>query len=101
LITDPESITCYSINGQNYDRAFQKLFETHHATVYNHAYRMTASSWHSEEIAQDVFLRVWIHREKIASIKDMESWLFIMTKRFVVDYIRKKCRQQQFYTSYK
>ncbi len=81
--------------------SYESLFAIYRQRVYDQVYAMTRSAWHAEEIVQDVFLRVWLHRSKLSSIKDMESWLFIITKRFVFDYVRKEARNRNFYSSYK
>lgn len=65
---------------------FNQLFCSHRGFVYQQAYRITRSAYHAEEIVQEVFMRVWIHREKLSAVKDMNSWLFIITKRLAFDY---------------
>jgi RNA polymerase sigma-70 factor (ECF subfamily) len=62
---------------------------------------MTRSQWHAEEIVQEVFMRVWIHRSKIHSIKDIKSWLYIITKRIVFDYVVRLSKERNFLSMYK
>jgi len=68
---------------------FDQLFHAHRSFVYQQAYRLTRSVWHAEEIVQEVFMRVWIHREKLPAITDQKSWLFIITQRLAFDYFVK------------
>lgn len=68
------------------DHHVARLFREHRHFVYQQAWRITRSGYHAEEIVQEVFMRVWIHRQKLSAIKDMNSWLFIITKRLAFDY---------------
>lgn len=77
-------------------KAFTAIFEQHRLSVYNQAYRMTRSRWHAEEIVQEVFFKVWIHRNKIEEIRDIQSWLFIITRHLVFDYIVKISEERKF-----
>ena len=56
---------------------------------------MTRSNYHAEEIVQEVFIRVWIHRKKISAIRDMRSWLFVITKRIVFDYVVRLSKEKK------
>jgi RNA polymerase sigma-70 factor (ECF subfamily) len=76
------------------DLAFTRLFTDYRGKVYNQVYGMTRSAWHAEEMVQEVFMRVWIHRDKLAGIKDMNSWLFIITKRLAFDYFVKLSKER-------
>lgn len=77
------------------------LYHTYRKKVYVQAICMTRSKWHAEEIVQEVFLKLCIHRAKLSTVKDIESWLYIVTKRIVFDYVVKISKEQSFLSSYK
>jgi RNA polymerase sigma factor (sigma-70 family) len=80
---------------------FNNIYKQYRELVYSHVFRMTHSVYHAEEIVQEVFIRVWIHRKKLESIRDIESWLFIMTKRLVFDFVVKLANLRNFLASYR
>jgi len=83
------------------DQSFTKLYNEYRVLVYEQVMRMTRSAWHAEEIVQEVFMRAWLYRNKIAAIRDIKSWLFIVTKRIIIDYVVKLSREKNFLSTYK
>lgn len=73
-----------------------------HATerdfVYHLAYRFTHCRWFAEEIRQEVFIRVWLHREKLPFVKDVRAWLNIITRRMTADFMVKRANEKRFFT---
>ena len=75
---------------------FTQLYLKYSTFVYRQVLRMTRSSWLAEELVQEVFLKAWIHREKLETIVDIKSWLFMVTKRKVVDYLIRRSRERKY-----
>jgi RNA polymerase sigma-70 factor (family 1) len=71
------------------EEAFSQIFNHYRPVVYNVAYKFLKSPVLSEEIVQDVFLKIWLKRNEMGSIKDFKSYLFIMTRNFIFDRIKK------------
>ena len=80
---------------------FTSLYNNYQNFVWQQVFSMTRSAWHADEIVQEVFMRVWIHREKLAGIKNIKSWLFIVTRRIVFDYVVRLSRKKHFLATYK
>lgn len=74
---------------------FTRLFEKYRLVVYRQAFRMTGSVWYAEEAVQEVFLRVWVYREKLVSIRNMRSWLFIVANHIVFNQLAKLSREKR------
>ena len=79
---------------------FNELYHQYKDFVYQTAYRMTRSRYHAEETVQEVFARAWRHRVKLSVIADKKSWLFIITKRIVFDYVVKLSKEKKFLSTY-
>jgi len=76
------------------ESAFYTIYSNHKDKVYRQAWRMTKSHYLAEETVQEVFIRVWLHRDRLSEIKEIASWLHIITRRFVFDHLYFTSRQQ-------
>jgi RNA polymerase sigma-70 factor, ECF subfamily len=71
------------------DRAsFGLLLEKHRASVVRFLYRMTHSSAVAEELAQEVFLRVYRARETYEPSAKFTTWLFRIATHLALNWIR-------------
>jgi RNA polymerase sigma-70 factor (family 1) len=75
------------------ERAFRHLYITYHQLLRTHVYRLTESSELADEIVQDVFLKIWNNREILAGINNFKGYLFILSKNYTIDFLRKHIRQ--------
>lgn len=57
------------------ERAFTALFNKHWDHLYNYMMRVTKSHEVSEEIVVDVFLKLWMGKELVVNIRNMEAFL--------------------------
>ncbi|WP_256012218.1 RNA polymerase sigma-70 factor [Desertivirga xinjiangensis] len=72
------------------ERAFASLFYKYSPALMSFAKKFTHNSDEAEEILQNVFLRVWLHRDKLPEIDNIKSWLYKFVANESLAYIRKK-----------
>ena len=53
------------------------------------------------DILQDVFVKLWLNREKIDKVETFNSYLFTIAKNAIVSYFREKSKDQKFETRIK
>ncbi|HEY0271703.1 MAG TPA: sigma-70 family RNA polymerase sigma factor [Chitinophaga sp.] len=70
--------------------AFRHLFNDWWDTVYSAALRLTKSPEMAEDLAQEVFIRVWDHREKLPALDNMGGFLYTITRNLARDLFRKQ-----------
>lgn len=58
------------------ERAFRIIFDRYKERFYAAAWKMTRSSDMSEEIVQEVFLSLWLHRSVLSDVENPASYLF-------------------------
>lgn len=69
--------------------AFEQLFIQFKDRVYEIAMHYTDHAPElSEEIVQDVFLKVWLKKVELTSIQDIEHCLYTLAKRRSFDVMR-------------
>ena len=66
------------------------LFERHHVSLYNFFLRMTGTSNISEDLVQEVFLRVLKYRKSYQGRSKFRVWLFQIARNAHIDFLRKK-----------
>ena len=71
------------------EAAFTKLFKDYSPAVYKAAYLFLKSHTLSEEVVQDVFLKLWLKRAEMDVIRRLDAYLFIMARNFIFDRIKK------------
>ncbi len=71
-----------------YETLFNKYYPSCHAFIRS----MTKDAAVAEDIAQNVFMKVWINREKLDENKSMRNYLFVLARNEIYNYFRTKTR---------
>ncbi len=75
-------------------RAFRALFEQYHGLLATHIMRLTRSQELTEEILQDVFLKIWMSRETLSEVNDLRAYLYIVSKNHALNSLKKVARER-------
>lgn len=70
------------------ETAFKCIFEMHREKLYNYLFRITKSREISEEIVIDVFVKLWMGRELIQDIHNLDAFLRKVAHNKALDYFR-------------
>jgi len=70
------------------------LFERHHLALYNFFVRLTSRRHASEDLVQEVFLRMLKYRHTYRGEKQFTMWMFQIARNAWVDHLRKNRREQ-------
>jgi len=68
--------------------AFRSLYDCHSEQVYQLAFRFLKDTAWSEEIVQDVFLKLWLNREGLDKDGNIWLYLYVITKRLCLNKLR-------------
>lgn len=82
-----------SLIAQGDGGAFSRVFAFYRDRVYSIAYRFTHSTYMSEEIVQDVFMKIWAKRNDLPVINNFAAYLFIVTRNDVMRALKKIARE--------
>ncbi|SOD13782.1 RNA polymerase sigma-70 factor [Pedobacter xixiisoli] len=72
------------------EKAFAELFYEYSSNLLAFARKLSNNPSEAEEIIQNVFIRVWIHRDKLSEIENIKSWLYKFVVNESLTYIRKR-----------
>lgn len=73
-------------------KAFRILYERYSPMLYRFILDVTRDRLRSDEIVQETFVKIWLHRERIDTTKSFKSFIFKIAKNIIVDEFRKKMR---------
>jgi RNA polymerase sigma-70 factor (ECF subfamily) len=74
------------------ESAFTEFYAYYHPMVYGIALKITHSTALSEEIVQEVFLKIWLKRSDLASIENIAGYLFIIARNHVFKVLKQIAR---------
>ena len=71
--------------------AFHALVERHRAMVYRLAFQFAGSHHDAEDIAQDVFIKVYRSLDRFRYDAQLTSWLYRIVMNACIDHKRRQC----------
>jgi RNA polymerase sigma-70 factor (ECF subfamily) len=72
---------------------FESLVHEHKNRVFSIAYHFLRDSALAEEVAQDVFLKLYRKLSSLESSKHINAWLYKVTSHRCIDYARRRRRE--------
>src|SRR5260370_1426272 len=89
---DPDTVLMLKA-GAGDRSSFDLLLERHRTPVVNHLYRIVRNHAIAEELAQDVFVRVYRSRERYQPDAKFTTWLFRITTNVALNWRRDTRRE--------
>ena len=81
------------------DEAFGLVFSHYYDRIYATALQYCKVETVAEDVAQQVFLKIWEKRDSLTGVRDPEGWLFTLARNQVLDVMREQTRSRR-YTEY-
>jgi RNA polymerase sigma-70 factor (family 1) len=75
--------------------AFAELFRRYDRRIYPFVLKMIKSQILAEEIAQEIFIKIWRHRESLSIIEQPESYILTIAARHTLDQIKKRLNEHK------
>lgn len=79
-------------------KTYDILFTRYYAKVRNFAHAIVKDENEAEDIAQDVFLKLWIQRGKIGFVDNWDSYLYAMTRNRTLNALKQKVHEHNLRT---
>jgi len=89
---DSEDVRLMQLVGQGDTNAFEELIDRHQALVAGTVARMLGSNSDVEDIAQQVFIRVWKSARRYVPRAKFTTWLLKITRNLVFNELRRSKR---------
>ncbi|MCL6217681.1 RNA polymerase sigma factor [Zunongwangia pacifica] len=72
------------------EKAFREIFSRYHHRVYRYVLKISGNSNLSEEIAQDVFVKIWDYRANIDENRQFSFFIFKVAKNAMLNALKKE-----------
>ena len=83
------------------EQFFNAIYKDYWYKVYRYTYVYTGSKQEAEDMAQEVFMKLWEHFDRLSSVlKNVRGYLFIMTRNRCHNYYKKELRKRPHYKNY-
>ncbi len=82
------------------EKAFSILFHQHKNKLFGYLLRLTNSQEITEDIIQEIFLKLWKDKSELVNIVQFDAYLFRMAKNQAINAFKTMARQTLFYTEY-
>ena len=92
---DAEDVRLMQLAGTGDMAAFERLVERHQRLVIGTVGRMLGAQADAEDIAQQVFLRVWKNASRYVPQAKFTTWLLKITRNLVFNEMRRRSRHPQ------
>lgn len=70
--------------------AFQALYQRHHRATFNFLLHSLSDRQTAEDLLQETFLRVFLHREDYRPTAAFRTWVFTIARHLLIDELRKR-----------
>ncbi|WP_035669161.1 RNA polymerase sigma factor [Flavobacterium sp. 83] len=90
----------------NNEKAFRSLFDFYYQDIYGYSISILKSKELAEENVQEVFLKIWLHRENLNLEQSFKSYLFTIARNQAFNFLNKAAndellKEEIFYKSQK
>lgn len=87
-----DSLLISALRDGNID-SYKTIYAKYYAKVRGFALRLTRTEWIADEIAQNVFVKIWTHRQSLVICESggsLSGYIFMIAKNEVVSYYRSR-----------
>ncbi len=77
--------------------AFRTLFHRYNRILLPFIVKLVQSSREPEEVLQEVFMKIWMHRERLADVDNPKAYIVRIVSNEATNYLQKLARQNQLF----
>lgn len=75
-----------SISG---DHSFRRLFDGYKNRLYGYVLAITHSTYIAEEITQEIFIKLWLCRDILGQVENLDGYIFTIARNKTLNHLRK------------
>lgn len=83
----------FSMVSKGDQKAFNEVFDLFEPRLFAFVCKLTRSKVAAEEIVQELFIKLWTTRKRLAEVKNPRAYIFSMAANFTFNYLKKVARE--------
>lgn len=84
-----DEIELFARIAQGDEAAFRTIFHHYNKLLLPFMIKLTGSTTGAEEVLQEVFLKIWVQRQKLTTIESPKAWMVRIASNQSLNYLRK------------
>jgi RNA polymerase sigma-70 factor (family 1) len=85
-MTAPETLL---VNDEFNDEGFKCLFDNYKNRLYGYVLAITHSHYTAEEITQEIFIKLWLCRDILHQVSNLDGYIFTIARNKTLNHLRK------------
>lgn len=77
------------------EKIFRQLYDRYKNRLYGYILTIVHATDAAEEITQEVFIKLWLHRDKLEDLTHSEIYIFTMARNKTLNYLRKAANNKR------
>jgi RNA polymerase sigma-70 factor (ECF subfamily) len=82
------------------EQFFNSIYKEYWYKVYHYSYLYTGDKSEAEDLAQDLFLKLWQQFDRLNGVENVKGYLFIMARNNCHNHYKKELRRKPLYKNY-
>lgn len=91
----PNEKELFALMATGSEKAFTEIFYHYSDKLYSHIFSKIGSHDYTEEVVQEVFIKIWNRRSKFLEVENYESYLLSMATNGTYDFLRKMASDEK------
>jgi RNA polymerase sigma-70 factor (family 1) len=75
------------------EKAFRELYDAYFHRLSVYIFKFCKSSAVTEEIIQDVFLKIWLNRAQLGAVGSVEAYILAIARNKTIDHLRRLAKE--------
>ncbi len=75
------------------EKAFREVYDLYHHRLFHYSLKFTHSQEATQEIIQDIFLKLWTHRQNLNPHLSLQNYLYTLNKHENFKYLKQAAQQ--------
>lgn len=71
------------------DESFKRLFDNYKNRLYGYVLAITHSHYTAEEITQEIFIKLWLCRDILCQVENLDGYIFTIARNKTLNHLRK------------
>lgn len=76
------------------EQSFKTLVQQSGRLLFPYLVKFCRSSVTAEDLLQDIFLKIWVYRDKLPEIKDIQAWIFTIAANTARAWLKRELLHQ-------